>query len=132
MKSDASSTRSLTSWGVSTFGLRELNARLISIGPYQNGSDLSFAVVMVSNSGADGKRWWWFFRSAAQIGVDLKPLNARVVDLERYSFNGQTNYAVIAIANQGIDTASWWWWFDIPASQISNQLSGAPKQILTL
>ena len=54
---------------------------------------VSFAVVMVSNSGADGKRWWWFFGSAAQIGVDLKPLNARVVDLERYSFNGQTNYA---------------------------------------
>jgi hypothetical protein len=112
--------------------LQQLNARLISISPYQDGNDLLFAVVMVSNSGPDGKAWWWFYGSADQVGAGLKPINARVVDLEPYTFNGQTNYAAIAIANAGIDSSAWWWWFNISASQISTQLTQTPTQILTL
>jgi beta-lactamase class A len=112
--------------------LQQLSARLISISPYQDGNNLNFAVVMVSNSGSDGKAWWWFYGSAAQISASLKPLNARVVDLEPYNFNGQTNYAIIAIANSGADGAAWWWWFDISASQIATQLGQTPTQILTL
>jgi hypothetical protein len=112
--------------------LSALNARLISISPYQIGNELLFAVAMVSNSGTDAKPWWWFFGTAAQVGGALQGINARVVDLEPYFFNGQVNYAVIAIANQGADSAAWWWWFNISATAIATQLAQTPTQILTL
>ena len=63
--------------------LQELNARLISISPYQVGNDLLFATVMVSNTGPDAKEWWWFYGGFDSVSSSLKPLNARVVDLER-------------------------------------------------
>ncbi len=113
--------------------LSQLNARLISISPFQDPSgDLVFGAVMVSNTGADAKEWWWYFGPAASVEASLKPLNARVVDLEPYTFNGQTNYAAIAIANTGTDAASWWWWFDISAANLSTQLTQNSAQVLTL
>jgi hypothetical protein len=112
--------------------IQVLNARLISITPYQDGNDLLFAVVMVSNSGSDSKTWWWFFGTGDEVAAGIANVNARVVDLEPYTYNGTTYYAIIAIANQGIDSAAWWWWFNISGEQIGNQLSQSPTQILTL
>lgn len=112
--------------------LSSLNARLISISPYQQGSSLNFAVVMVSNTGANAKQWWWWYGTGSYIGSQLNGLNARVVDLENYTFNGSENYAVIAIANTGADAAPWWWWFNITPSQIGTDLQRNPAQLLTL
>jgi hypothetical protein len=97
--------------------LGTLNARLISVSPYQDGPNLRFAAVMVSNAGADAKQWWWFYGSGATVGAQLKPLNARVVDLEPYAFNGAKNYAAIAIANTGSDARPWWWWFNLTGAR---------------
>jgi hypothetical protein len=112
--------------------LSSLNARLISISPYQDGSNLEFAVVMVSNTGANAKQWWWWYGTAAYIGSQMAGLNARVVDLENYTYNGSEQYAAIAIADTGTDAAPWWWWFNISPSQVGVDLQRNPAQLLTL
>jgi beta-lactamase family protein len=112
--------------------LANLNARLISISPYQDGNNLHFAVAMVSNTGANAKQWWWWYGAGSYIGSQLNGLNARVVDLENYTFNGSEQYAAIAIANTGADAAPWWWWFNVTPSQIGTDLQRNPAQLLTL
>jgi hypothetical protein len=112
--------------------LSSLNARLISISPYQDGSSLHFAVVMVSNTGANAKQWWWWYGAGSYIGSQMSGLNARVVDLENYTFNGSEGYAAIAIANTGADAAPWWWWFNVTPNQIGTDLQVNPAQLLTL
>lgn len=111
--------------------LESLNARLISISPYQDGDALLFATVMVANSGADAKEWWWYYGSIDSIAASLAPLNARVVDLEPYSFNGSTGYVVIAISNKGADASAWWWYYNVPATTISNVVSQNNGMLLT-
>jgi hypothetical protein len=45
---------------VSSF-LSQNNARLVALRPYLDGSKRLFAVVMISNTGADARRWEWCF-----------------------------------------------------------------------
>lgn len=112
--------------------LTNLNARLISIAPYQNGGNLQFAAVMVSNTGANAKPAWWWYGSGAYIASQLANTNGRIVDLENYNFGGSEGYAAIAIANAGADAAPWWWWFGVNPSQIGTDLAANPAQLLTL
>ena len=43
------------------------NARLISAHAYSTTGGTRFAVVMVSNTGANTKAWWWYYGSASFI-----------------------------------------------------------------
>jgi hypothetical protein len=112
--------------------LTDLNARLISIAPYQNGGSLQFAAVMVSNTGANAKQAWWWYGSGGYIGSQLAGTDGRIVDLENYDVGGSEGYAAIAIANTGADAAPWWWWFGVTPNQIGTDLATNPAQLLTL
>jgi hypothetical protein len=100
------------------------NARLVSLSPYELNGTTYFAAVMISNTGADAKGWWWYHgATAAQIGTALSTHNARLVDLESYSTSAGTRYAAVMIPNTGSDARAWWWYYGITGSQISSYLS---------
>jgi hypothetical protein len=99
------------------------NARLVSLDAYDVNGTTLFAAVMISNTGADAKGWWWYFGvTTSQIGTLLQQNNARLVDFRSYTTGGVTRYAVVMIPNTGADAMAWWWYFGVTGSQVGSLL----------
>jgi Beta-lactamase enzyme family len=107
------------------------NARLIDIERYDSvGAGSLYAVIMVENSGADAKNWWWYYGvDDAFLSGIVDENNARMVDLESYQ-DGGTKYAAIMIENTGSDASPWWWYFNAPASTIINNINTNGSRVL--
>jgi hypothetical protein len=100
------------------------NARLVSLSPYEVNGTTYFAAVMISNTGADAKGWWWYYGATpSQISTALQQNNARLVDFESYSTSAGTRYAAVMIPNTGADAKGWWWYYGVTGSQVSSLLS---------
>jgi hypothetical protein len=96
------------------------NARLISLQAYVTGGGVRFAAVMVANTGADAKSWWWYYgKSANDVGAVINANHARLTSVSQYMFGGQTVYAVVMIANTGADAKAWWWYLGQTPDQIT-------------
>src|SRR6266581_1084953 len=79
--------------------LDQHNARLISIDPYRTGAGWRFAVIMVSNTGADYKpSQWWAGSSIASITSHLTGDNMRVTALATDPAGG---WDAILVASEG-------------------------------
>jgi hypothetical protein len=109
------------------------NARLVDIEPYEVSGTIRYAAVMVSNTGADAKAWWW------AVSTDLNDLintsganNARVVDIEEKVLLGQTWYAAIMISNTGADAKEWYWWIGASSSFVSNEIAAKGLRLVDL
>jgi hypothetical protein len=101
--------------------LTQNNARLISIDPYQTAAGLRFAVVMVPNTGPQGRAWWWYFgQTSAQVSSLLTQNNAQLTALRPYMDNGQRLFAVIMVSNTGVDSKNWQWWINASPSDVSS------------
>lgn len=100
-------------------------ARLIDLDPYiDTAGNLRYACIMVNNTGANQKVWWWYVGSTvAQLSTSVSANNARVVDLDRYTANGVTRYSAIMIRNTGADQRPWWWYVGVTPSQISSLIN---------
>jgi hypothetical protein len=113
--------------------LAQNNARLISIDPYQTGGGLRFAVVMVPNTGAQGRAWWWYYGvSSATVGSLLSTNNARPVALRPYLSGGQLVYAVIMVSNTGVDYKPYEWWIGASISFIAGHVNSDAMRVITL
>lgn len=103
--------------------LSQNDARLISIDPYQTAAGLRFAVVMVPNTGAQARAWWWYFGvTPTQIGSLLTTNNARLTALRPYMESGQEVFAVIMVSNTGADNTQSEWWVGASADLISSHI----------
>lgn len=114
--------------------LQANNARLVSLKAYDiGGGNIRFAVVMVANSGADGKAWWWYYgKSAGEVGNLAKANNARLTSLQSYSAGGNTVYAAIMIANTGADAKGWWWYYNNTPTDIGNAINANNARLINL
>ncbi len=103
-----------------TSAINANQARLIDLECYvDSNGNRRFAGVMVDNTGANGKAWWWLYdTSASVIGQQAASLNGRIVDLDRYTVGGTTYYLALMISNTGGDQRSWWWYLDKTRQQI--------------
>jgi hypothetical protein len=113
--------------------LTQNNARLISIDPYVVGSSLDFAVVMVPNTGAQGRSWWWYYNATgSEIGPLLTENNARLIALRPYQISGVTYYAVIMISNTGADYSPWGWYYNEPIATIESYVNSNNMRVIAL
>lgn len=112
--------------------LKTNNARLISLQAFDaGGGNLHFTVAMVANTGADAKRWWYYYgKSPTDITNLTKTNKARLTTLESYSFGGQTVYAVIMLANTGKDAKSWWWYYNKSPQEITSEFTTNKARLL--
>ena len=110
------------------------HARLISLKAYDiGGSNIRFAVAMISNTGADAKGWWYYYgQSPAQIGNLTKSNNARLTAIQSYTSNGETLYSCIMIANTGADAKAWWWYFNVSPQAIGNTINSNNARLLDI
>jgi hypothetical protein len=113
--------------------LSQNNARLISIDPYWSGGTLLFAVVMVPNTGAQGRAWWWYYNADGNtVSGLLQQNNARLVSARPYLSGRTTLFAVIMVSNTGADWKSSEWWFGQPASAIDSHVNGDGMRVTAL
>ena len=113
--------------------LSQNNARLISIDPYQTSAGLRFAVVMVPNTGAQGRAWWWYYGvSSSTVSSLLSTNNARPVALRPYLSGGQLVYAVIMVSNTGVDYKPYEWWIGASISFIAGHVNSDAMRVITL
>jgi hypothetical protein len=96
------------------------HARPISISAYSTSSGVRYAVVMVSNSGANAKSWGWYHGTASFISGRLTANHARLIELSPYPGGG---YTAIMVDNTGTNATSWWWYYGASSTTVNNALS---------
>ncbi len=108
------------------------NARLIDIERYIDGAgNERFAVIMVPNTGAQSKSWWYYAGiTTAQISSFLSTNDARLTDIESYDTSSGRRYAVIMIRNAGEDAAGWGWFHNTDLATITNYMNNNNMRIL--
>lgn len=111
--------------------LRASNARLISAQAYQTSRGTRFAVVMVPNTGANGKAWWWYYHSTPSfIAGRLAANHARLIGLTPYPGSGR--YLAIMVNNTGSNATGWWWYYHATTSFISGRLRANHARLIDL
>jgi len=100
-------------------------ARPISLKAYDIGNgQIRFAVVMIANSGADQKAYWWYYgETVSNISSLLETNNARLIAVDAYAVGSSTEYTAIMISDTGADRQSWWWYVDASPATIANKVS---------
>ena len=117
---------------ISTF-LSNNNARLIDLEPRVSGNTVTYAAVMVSNTGSHAKGWWWYHGTTLAFLMNRASFhNARLVDVERYTVNGQVRYAGIMIRNTGADARGWQVLTNVTTSQISSSASQVGHRVYSI
>lgn len=113
--------------------LTQNNARLIDFEPYEVGGAIRYAVVMVRNTGADAKAWWYSMTTNLNdISNTLSANNARVVDIEEKLLLGQTWYAAVMISNTGADAKPWYWWIGASLGFINSEIASKNLRLVDL
>lgn len=105
-------------------------ARLIDVevyvtdDPVGEGEAIHYAVVMVSNTGAEQKNWTWMPEVDADgISQYLSSNNYRIIDLEAFDSNNSRVYAAILISNTGEDFSNWGYLLNVTWPEIEPHLA---------
>ncbi len=96
------------------------------------GNELMDAV-MISNTGADNKIWWFLDnQTTASLTTFWQNNNARITQINSYTKNGSTKYAAVLISNTGADSRTWYWYVEDSVSQAVNQISSFNARLIDL
>lgn len=94
-------------------------ARITDLEVRDVGGTPRFAAVMIANTGADQKGWWWYYgQTATQVASLVSANNARLTSLCRYATPSGDRFAVVMIPNVGADQRAWWPVYGQSASQL--------------
>lgn len=103
-------------------------ARLIDLEVYDDGGQTRFAAVMVPNTGANAKTWWYYHgQTGAQVANLLSTNNARPIDFESYEINGTTYYSVVMIRNTGADYRNFAWYYNTSAATVQASIANGRR-----
>jgi hypothetical protein len=84
------------------------NARLTTLESYASNGETLYAFIMIANTGADDKAWWWHANVNAQtITNSVSRTNSRILDMTSAG-NGNFN-VVMESCSSG---CSEWWWYE--------------------
>lgn len=109
------------------------SARLIDLEPYEVDGQVRFAAVMISNTGAQSKAWWWYYNaSVSDITDAIVDNSGRLIDIESYFIGGVRRYSAVMIANEGADQKAWWWYVNVTPAQIGDLLQDNNARLIDL
>ncbi len=96
--------------------LQANTARLVQVNGYVTGGQTRYAVVMISNTGAEARGWWWYVNATpADLTASLSANSARLIDLDYDAATG--NYNAIMESCAG-GCPLWWWYVGATAQQL--------------
>lgn len=121
-----------TSWWFHSMTASQLDSvvasvrgRIVDIHAYTVSGSTRFAAIVVLNTGAKAKNWWWAHgKTPQEIDALVQANQARPIDLQSYTENGSTKYTAVLIQNTGADGTGWWWYF----ARTSPQVDAAVRQ----
>ncbi len=97
------------------------------------GGDVRYFAVMISNTGADAKTWWFYKnQTVAEVTALWQANNARLVQVNSYVKNATTFYDVVMISNTGSDARTWFWYVNASISDISTHLTANNARLVDL
>jgi len=104
------------------------NARLTNLESYATNGQTYYAAIMISNTGADAKGWWWYYNASPQtIGSATSTDNARLLDLTSAG-NGNFN-AVLESCSSGCP--GWWWWYGLNPYGVLDKAQDTGARVMT-
>lgn len=107
--------------------LTQNNARLTALRPYMDNGQRVFAVIMVSNTGADNKPWRWFAGSSINdIASHITSENMRVVAFTPDPAGG---FDAIMVGSEG---ETWYWWYGIDAATVGKNVASHGTRLIDL
>lgn len=113
--------------------ISSLNARIIDLEVYEVGGEQRVAAILVDNTGAENKAWWWYVNvTAADASNSLAQNNARLVDISTYVLNGERRYSVVMIENTGADQKGWWWYVNASPDDVNADLQTNNARLIAL
>ena len=94
---------------------RTNNARLVTLQSYGSGGGTRYATVMIANTGADAKNWWWYYNVAPRaIGDAVNTNRARLIGLTPA---GSGTFNAVMESCQG-GCPGWWWYYGVDAKGV--------------
>ena len=110
------------------------NGRLIYADAYDTASGEMFAAVMVQNSGADQRSWWWYHdvNDSTTIPNALTADHARLDEVKSYLLAGNEYQLAIMVKQTGIDAKSWTWGLETDPSTIQGYLDSFHYRLISL
>jgi hypothetical protein len=112
------------------------NARIVVLKAFDDpapGGDVRFFAILISNTGADDKTWWFYKdQNTAQINALWQANNARLVQVNSYVKGGVTLYDVVMISNTGSDQQAWWWYVNATPADLAAYLSNNNARLVDL
>jgi hypothetical protein len=119
-------------YGVTTSQIATLvqqnNARLVDFRSYVTGGVTRYAVVMIPNTGADARAWWWYFGvSGAQVASLLSQNSAFLISIQPADASGSTFNVVMQQEPGGF---LWWWYYGMDAAGLSDRLAQNGARLL--
>lgn len=100
------------------------NARIVDLEPYDDNGTTRFAAILIGNSGADAKTWWWLWgATSAQVDSAVTANNARLTTFRRYTIGGQTRYAAVMISNTGADFRNWGYLYGASSATLDQNIA---------
>lgn len=98
-------------------------ARIIDMEIYYVNGQKKYAVVMVPNTGANAKSWWYYSKiSAAKLKEKLTANKARLIDLDTYKKDGKTYFSAVMVKKSGVDNKAWWYYYGLTADQVKQKI----------
>jgi hypothetical protein len=109
-------------YGESTSGLSSLtstnHARLVTFDPYVVGSSTLYTGIMIANTGADAKGWWWYINASENtLANAVSQTKGRIFYL---TASGNGNFDAILESCSG-GCSEWWYYFGETSSQMVAQ-----------
>jgi hypothetical protein len=95
-------------------------ARLLDFRQYSVGGGITYAAVMVGNTGANAVSWWWYFNvSPSQVSSAIQQNGAYLTSLQIADPTGPT-FNVIMNKLPTPTGNGWWWYFGVNAAELAS------------
>ena len=109
------------------------NARIVDLEAYDDAGTIRYAAILISNTGADAKSWWWYTnQTSAQVQTNVNNNNGRLTSFERYTTGGVDRWATVMISNTGADARSWGYLFGASTATIDTNVNQNGNRIYSL
>lgn len=109
------------------------NARLIDVETYVDNGTTRYAAIMISNTGADAKAWWWFVnQTSAQVTTNVNANNGRLTSLDRYTTSAGDRFTTVMVSNTGADARSWSYYYGLSAATLASTVNSTGFRIYGL
>ena len=103
-------------------------ARLTNLESYVSNGQTLYAVIMISNTGADAKGWGWYYNvSPSTIASYISSSNSRLLDLT--SAGSGTFNAVLESCSTGCP--GWWWYYGYNSFGVLDKTQNTGARVLT-